>query len=38
MRCGSSFQHKKNSTSLGQLRESTGKFWSECSRHAKVNN
>jgi len=36
--CGSSFLKKKNSTCLEQLRESTGKFWSECSRHAQADN
>jgi len=29
---------KKNSTRLEHLRERTGKFWSECSRHAQVDN
>jgi len=37
MRCGSSLLKKKNSTRL-ELCESTGKFWSECSRHAQVDN
>jgi len=36
--CGSSLLKKWNSTRSEQLRESTGKFWSECSRHAQVNN
>jgi len=37
-KCGSSLLKKKNSTRLEQLRESTGKFWLECSRHAQVDN
>jgi len=36
--CGDSLLKKKNSTRSEKLRESTGKFWSECSRHAQVDN